>query len=128
MESEKARLRSGYEGHVLQPMFLMAHYTIEPLRETWLRSFYRYRVDYNGNEVLEWEERWALVALIKDWTNNGDGVYQRNINNSSGGTDRFLDRHKDVLDRTGYREPDQAPAARYEYSGMEGFLFFDPSG
>lgn len=122
LQSEKAQFRSDYGGHALQSMFL-AHYTIERLRETQLRSFWRYRVDYNGNGDFEWEERWALVALIEDWTRNGDRVNQRRLKRSTGKVDRFLDGYEEVLDRTGYWELEQTPAVQYTYSGMEGFPF-----
>ncbi|KAF9136202.1 hypothetical protein BGX30_011315 [Mortierella sp. GBA39] len=39
LQSERTRFRSDYEGHALQQMFLMTHYTVERLRETQLRSF-----------------------------------------------------------------------------------------
>ncbi|KAK5808633.1 hypothetical protein F5H01DRAFT_396490 [Linnemannia elongata] len=123
LQSEKAQFRSDYGGHTLQSMFLLAHYTIERLRETQLRSFWRYRVDYNGNGDFEWEERWALVALIEDWTRNGDRVNQRRLKRSTGKVDRFLDGYEEVLDRTGYWELEQTPAVQYTYSGMEGFPF-----
>ncbi|KAG0275618.1 Xanthine phosphoribosyltransferase 1 [Linnemannia exigua] len=126
VQSEMARFRSSFGGQMLRTMFLMAHYTIERLRETQLRSFWRYRVDYNGNGVLEWEERWALVALIKNWTKSGSGVNHRRVETSQSGSDRFLQGHDAVLDRTGYREPEQSPAVRYAFSGMEGFPFLIP--
>ncbi|KAK3847006.1 MAG: hypothetical protein J3R72DRAFT_432903 [Linnemannia gamsii] len=126
VQSERARFRSDFDGHVLQPMFLMTHYTIERLRETQLRSFWRYRVDYNGNGVLEWEERWALFALIEDWTRGGHGVNHRRAETSQGGLGRFLQGRNAILDRTGYREPEQVPAVRYAFSGMEGFPFLIP--
>ncbi|KAG0372681.1 Xanthine phosphoribosyltransferase 1 [Mortierella sp. AD032] len=126
VQSERARFRSDFDGHVLQPMFLMTHYTIERLRETQLRSFWRYRVDYNGNGVLEWGERWALFALIEDWTRGGHGVNHRRAETSQGGLGRFLQGRNAILDRTGYREPEQVPAVRYAFSGMEGFPFLIP--
>ncbi|KAG0203414.1 hypothetical protein BGX33_009137 [Mortierella sp. NVP41] len=52
-QTESTHFRSDYDGNSLQSMFLVAHYTIERLRETQLRSFWRYRVDYNENDELE---------------------------------------------------------------------------
>lgn len=121
-QSEKTRFRFSHDGHGLLPMFLMAHYTIERLRETQLRSFWRYRVDYNGNGVLEWEERWALVAQIMDWTNNGDCANFRRM----GHVKHFLTNNEDVLDRTGYRDKNQAAAVTYGFSGMDGPPFLMP--
>ncbi|KAF9905085.1 Xanthine phosphoribosyltransferase 1 [Linnemannia zychae] len=123
IQSESARFRFHYDGNSLETMFLMTHLTIERLRETQLRSFWRYRVDYNGNGVLEWEERWALVALIMDWTRSGNSVNHERNANTVNSASRFLHGYDEVLCKMGYREPKQAPAVRYAFSGMEGFPF-----
>ncbi|KAK3847005.1 MAG: hypothetical protein J3R72DRAFT_513508 [Linnemannia gamsii] len=109
-----------YDGHGLQTMFLMAHYTIERLRETQLRSFWWYRVDYNGNGVLEWEERWALFALIMDWTRSGDRANFQRMGHKLRNASHFITDNKDVLHKTGYRDANQAPGVAYKISGMDG--------
>ncbi|KAF9905084.1 hypothetical protein EC991_002037 [Linnemannia zychae] len=119
-QSEKSRFRFNYDGHGLQTMFLMAHYTIERLRETQLRSFWRYRIDYNGNGVLEWEERWALFALTRDWARGGGIVNVQRMRVNPQSVPHFVTNNKDILHRTGYRDADQPSGISYEVSGMDG--------
>ncbi|KAG0079930.1 hypothetical protein BGZ90_001274 [Linnemannia elongata] len=107
-------------------MFLMAHYTIERLRETQLRSFWRYRVDNNANGDLEWEERWALVSLIEDWNASGGGVNRERTGQVIDHTPQFLSGFRQVLEQTGYGDTQKQPATRYVFSGMEGFPFLIP--
>jgi len=66
-QTSRARYRSDHDGKTLSVMFLMTHYVMEKLRETQLKSFWRNRLDANGNGKLEWEERWALIKLVEDW-------------------------------------------------------------
>ncbi|KAF9341333.1 hypothetical protein BGZ91_009391 [Linnemannia elongata] len=104
----------------------MAHYTIERLRETQLRSFWRYRVDNNANGDLEWEERWALVSLIEDWNASGGGVNRERTGQVIDHTPQFLSGFRQVLEQTGYGDTQKQPATRYVFSGMEGFPFLIP--
>ncbi|KAG0265560.1 Xanthine phosphoribosyltransferase 1 [Linnemannia exigua] len=119
-QSEKSRFRFSHDGHSLQIMFLMAHYTIERLRETQLRSFWRYRVDYDGNGTLEWEERWALFAMVMDWSRSGDRANLARMGLKLQTTPDFITDNKDVLHRTGYRDAGQAIGVAYKVSGMDG--------
>ncbi|KAF9297566.1 hypothetical protein BGZ88_009599 [Linnemannia elongata] len=126
LQTEKSHFRTDYDGHTVLVMFLMAHYTIERLRETQLRSFWRYRVDNNANGDLEWEERWALVSLIEDWNASGGGVNRERTGQVIDHTPQFLSGFRHVLEQTGYGDTKKQPATRYVFSGMEGFPFLIP--
>ncbi|OAQ30149.1 hypothetical protein K457DRAFT_18503 [Linnemannia elongata AG-77] len=126
LQTEKSHFRTDYDGHTVLAMFLMAHYTIERLRETQLRSFWRYRVDNNANGDLEWEERWALVSLFEDWNASGGGVNRERTGQVINHTPQFLSGFRQVLEKTGYGDTQKQPATRYLFSGMEGFPFLIP--
>lgn len=125
-QTERSHFRTDYDGNTLSAMFLMAHYTIERLRETQLRSFWRYRVDNNSNGVLEWEERWALVSLVEDWNASGGGVNRDRTGQVIDHTPQFLSGFRQILEQTGYGDTQEQPATRYVFSGMEGFPFMIP--
>ncbi|KAF9102849.1 hypothetical protein BGX29_004116 [Mortierella sp. GBA35] len=123
LQTEKSHFRSDYEGSTVSTMFMMAHYTIERLHETQLRSFWRYRVDRNGNGNFEWDERWALVSLIEEWNASGGEVNRERTGQVVSHSPQFLSGFKDVLRQTEYAETQDQPAVRYVFSGMEGFPF-----
>ncbi|KAG0209473.1 Xanthine phosphoribosyltransferase 1 [Mortierella sp. NVP41] len=123
LQTEKSHFRSDYEGNTVSTMFMMAHYTIERLHETQLRSFWRYRVDRNGNGNFEWDERWALVSLIEEWNASGGEVNRERTGQVVNHSPQFLSGFKDVLRQTGYGETQDQPAVRYVFSGMEDFPF-----
>ncbi|KAF9905078.1 hypothetical protein EC991_002031 [Linnemannia zychae] len=123
LQTEKSHFRTDYDAKTVSIMFLMAHYTIERLRETQLRSFWRYRVDHNANGDLEWEERRALVSLIEDWNANGGGINRERTGQEVDHSPQFLSGFRQVLERTGYGDTQEEPATRYVFSGMEGYPF-----
>ncbi|KAG0280689.1 Xanthine phosphoribosyltransferase 1 [Linnemannia exigua] len=127
LQTEKSHFRMDYDGNTVSTMFLMAHYTIERLRETQLRSFWRYRVDCNSNGDLEWAERWALVSLIEDWNTNGGGINRRRTGQEVDHSPQFLSGFRQVLEQTGYGDTQEEPATRYVFSGMEGYPFLIPN-
>ncbi|KAG0378271.1 hypothetical protein BGX24_004291 [Mortierella sp. AD032] len=127
LQTEKSHFRMDYNGNTVSTMFLMAHYTIERLRETQLRSFWRYRVDHNANGDLEWAERWALVSLIEDWNANGGGINRQRTGQEVDHSPQFLSGFRQVLEKTGYGDTQEEPATRYVFSGMEGYPFLIPN-
>ncbi|KAG9065105.1 hypothetical protein KI688_002426 [Linnemannia hyalina] len=126
LQTEKSHFRTDYDGETVSAMFLMAHHTIERLRETQLRSFWRYRVDNNASGDLEWEERWALLSLIEDWNASGGGVSRERTGQVINHTPQFLSGFRQVLEQTGYGDTQNQPATRCVFSGMEGFPFLIP--
>jgi len=95
----------------------MAHYVMEKLRETQLESYWQYRLDWNQDGMLDWEEREKLIEMVKSWNWNQLQVYPAHARHTR---PTMIHEHKEILDRIGIR---WSGATNYRLSGLEGYPF-----
>ncbi|KAF9425177.1 hypothetical protein BGZ94_007764 [Podila epigama] len=72
LQASRTRFAFQEDAANLVPSFMAAHFVIERLRETQLRSFWKHRLDQNGNGKLEPEERHQLCELLRKWITSNE--------------------------------------------------------
>ncbi|KAG0215336.1 Xanthine phosphoribosyltransferase 1 [Mortierella sp. GBA30] len=119
VKTSSHRFRGEGQAREIQVSFLLAHYVMERLRETQLKSYWKYRLDRNQDSTLDWEERQQLIQIVEDY-NAANGVDQR-ANPSSGNKDGrgFLEGYEDHLRDAGIL----TNVTKYARSGMDEYPF-----
>lgn len=117
------RFRGEGEARDIHVSFFMAHYVIEMLRETQLESYWRYRLDANQDGVIDYNERQALLDMVKSWNLNQElpeGSPERKQHTRP----TILDSHKLILQKVGVQ---MSGSTEYRHAGLDGFPFMIPT-
>ncbi|KAF9275252.1 Xanthine phosphoribosyltransferase 1 [Mortierella alpina] len=63
-KTSQHRFRGEGQAREIQVSFFLAHYVMERLRETQLKSYWTYRLDRNQDGRLDWHDRLQLLEMI----------------------------------------------------------------
>ncbi|KAG0347710.1 Xanthine phosphoribosyltransferase 1 [Podila minutissima] len=117
------RFRGEGEAKDIHVSFFMAHYVMEMLRETQLESYWQYRLDANQDGVIDYNERQALLDMVKSWNQNQD-LPQDSPQRKRHSRPTILDGHKLILHKVGMQ---MSGSTDYRYAGLDGFPFMIPT-
>ncbi|CAO3565919.1 unnamed protein product [Mortierella alpina] len=119
------RFRGEGQAREIQVSFLLAHYVMERLRETQLKSYWAYRLDRNQDGRLDWDERQQLLEMVETYHSAMDkrreAGPQAVVKN---GTTGFLKGYDDRLFRAGI----SINVTTYALSGQDEYPFMLASG
>ncbi|KAF9967327.1 Xanthine phosphoribosyltransferase 1 [Mortierella alpina] len=124
-KTSQHRFRGEGQAREIQVSFLLAHYVMERLRETQLKSYWTYRLDRNQDGRLDWEERHHLLEMVETYhsamVKRRREADPRSVENVTTG---FLKGYDDRLYRAGI----SINATTYALSGQDEYPFMLASG
>ncbi|KAF9956051.1 Xanthine phosphoribosyltransferase 1 [Mortierella alpina] len=124
-KTSQHRFRGEGQARDIQVSFFLAHYVMERLRETQLKSYWTYRLDRNQDGRLDWDERLQLLDMIRRYdaaTAEKQKAGGRFVRNNTTG---FLKGYDHRLYSAGIS---RANVTTYRLSGQDEYPFMLASG
>lgn len=123
-KTSQHRFRGEGQARDIQMSFLLAHYVMERLRETQLKSYWTYRLDTNQDGRLNWNERQRLSDMIELYHSAMAERREVNAQSVKNVTTGFLEGYDDRLLGAGI----SINATTYALSGQDEYPFMLASG
>ncbi|KAF9572289.1 Xanthine phosphoribosyltransferase 1 [Mortierella alpina] len=123
-KTSQHRFRGEGQARDIQVSFLLAHYVMERLRETQLKSYWTYRLDTNQDGRLDWNERQRLLGMIDLYRSAMAERREADAQSVKNVTTGFLEGYDDRLLGAGI----SINATTYALSGQDEYPFMLASG